>query len=41
MSQKVLDALTAKFPNAVERTASSHRDEVAWIKRDNLVEVAT
>ena len=40
MSQKVLDALTAKFPHAVERTASSHRDEVAWIKRDNLVEVA-
>jgi NADH-quinone oxidoreductase subunit C len=40
MSQKVLDALTAKFPHAVERTASTHMDEVAWIKRDNLVEVA-
>jgi NADH-quinone oxidoreductase subunit C len=40
MSQKVLDALTAKFPHAVERTASSHQDEVAWIKRDNLLEVA-
>jgi NADH-quinone oxidoreductase subunit C len=40
MSQKVLDALTAKFPHAVERTASAHMDEVAWIKREHLVEVA-
>ncbi len=40
MSQKVLDALTAKFPHAVERTASTHSDEVAWIKREHLVEVA-
>jgi NADH-quinone oxidoreductase subunit C len=40
MAKKVLDALTAKFPNAVVRTASPHGDEVAWIKRENLVEVA-
>ena len=41
MSQKVLDALTAKFPSAVVRTASTHGDEVAWIARDELVAVAT
>jgi NADH-quinone oxidoreductase subunit C len=40
MSKKVLDALTAKFPHAVERTESMYGDEIAWIKRDNLVEVA-
>jgi NADH-quinone oxidoreductase subunit C len=40
MSKKVLDALTAKFPHAVERTESNYGDEVAWIKRENLVEVA-
>src|SRR4051812_23003690 len=40
MSKKVLEALQAKFPHAVERTASSNGDEVAWIKRENLVEVA-
>ena len=40
MSKKVLDALAAKFPNAVERTESTYGDEIAWIKRDNLVEVA-
>ncbi|HEY5946453.1 MAG TPA: NADH-quinone oxidoreductase subunit C [Kofleriaceae bacterium] len=40
MSKKVLDALAAKFPHAVERTESIHGDEIAWIKRDNLVEVA-
>ena len=40
MSKKVLDALAAKFPNAVERTEPVYGDEVAWIKRDNLVEVA-
>jgi len=41
MSQKVLDALKAKFPDAVARTGSAHGDEIAWVKRDNLVEVAT
>src|SRR5512146_717970 len=40
MAQKVLDALKAKFANAVVRTGSAHGDEIAWIKRDNLVEVA-
>jgi NADH-quinone oxidoreductase subunit C len=40
MSKKVLDALTAKFPHAVERTESMYGDEIAWVKRDNLVEVA-
>jgi NADH-quinone oxidoreductase subunit C len=40
MSKKVLDALTAKHAHAVVRTATAHTDEVAWIKRDNLVEVA-
>jgi len=40
MAKQILDALAAKFPHAVERTESNHGDEVAWIKRDNLVEVA-
>lgn len=40
MSQKVLDALTAKHASAVERTESQHGDEIAWIKRDQLVVVA-
>ena len=40
MSKKVLDALAAKFPNAIERTESEYGDEIAWVKRDNLVEVA-
>jgi NADH-quinone oxidoreductase subunit C len=41
VSQKVLDALAKKFGDAVERTETQHGDEVAWIKRDKLVEVAT
>ncbi len=40
MSKKVLDALAAKFPQAVAKTESLYGDEIAWIKRDNLVEVA-
>ncbi len=40
MSKKVLDALTAKHGSAVVRTGSAHGDEIAWIKRENLVEVA-
>ncbi len=40
MSQKVLDALKAAHPHAVARTGSAHSDDIAWIKRDNLVEVA-
>jgi NADH-quinone oxidoreductase subunit C len=41
MSQKVLDALVARFPSAVARTESQHGDEIAWIQRDELVAVAT
>ncbi len=41
MAQKVLDALTAALPGAVVRTGSAHGDEIAWIKRDELVAVAT
>jgi NADH-quinone oxidoreductase subunit C len=40
MSQKVLDALLKAHGSAVERTGSQHGDEIAWIKRDQLVEVA-
>jgi NADH-quinone oxidoreductase subunit C len=40
MSKKALDALAAKFPHAVTHTESPQGDEVAWIKRENLVEVA-
>lgn len=41
MAQKVLDALKAKFATAVEATETQHGDEIAWIQRDRLVEVAT
>ncbi len=41
MAQKVLDALTSKWGDAIERTVSHAGDEVAYIKRDRLVEVAT
>lgn len=41
MSQKVLDALTKKFGDAIEATASDLGDEVAHVKREKLVEVAT
>ena len=40
MSKQVLDALSTKHAHAVERTESEHGDEIAWIKRDHLVEVA-
>ncbi len=40
MSQKVLDGLLKHHGSAVERTGSQHGDEIAWIKRDQLVEVA-
>jgi NADH-quinone oxidoreductase subunit C len=40
MAKKVLDALTAKFSHAVTRTETLYGDEIAWIKRENLVEVA-
>jgi NADH-quinone oxidoreductase subunit C len=41
VSQKVLDALAKKFGDAVERTESHMGDEVAIIKRDKLLEIAT
>lgn len=41
MSQKVLDALKAKYAGAVEHTESHCGDEIAWIKRDQLVAVVT
>jgi NADH-quinone oxidoreductase subunit C len=40
MSKKVLEALTAKFPGAIARTGSAHTDDIAWVKRENLLEVA-
>jgi NADH-quinone oxidoreductase subunit C len=41
MAQKVLDALKSQFPHAIEATESQHGDEIAWVKRDQLVAVAT
>lgn len=41
MAQKVLDALTKKFGGAIEETRSDLGDEVAYVKREKLVEVAT
>lgn len=41
MSQKVLDALKAAHAGAVERTESILGDEIAWVKREQLVPVAT
>ena len=41
MSVKVLEALKAKFGGAIELAESQHGDEIAWIKRESLVEVAT
>ena len=40
MAKQILDALAAKFAHAVERTETTYGDEVAWIKRENVVEVA-
>ncbi len=41
MAKQVLDALRAKVPAAIEKAESSHGDEIAWIKKDQLVAVAT
>ena len=41
MAQRVLDALEAAHPAAIELTESMHGDEIAWVKRDELVAVAT
>jgi NADH-quinone oxidoreductase subunit C len=40
MAQQVLDALAQKFGAAIEAT-SQHGDEIAYVARDKLVEVAT
>jgi NADH-quinone oxidoreductase subunit C len=40
MSKQVLDALSTKWGNALVRTSSAHGDEIAWIKRDQLLDVA-
>lgn len=41
MSAKVLDALKAVHGSAIESLESQHGDAIAWIKRDQLLEVAT
>ena len=41
MSKKVLEALTKKFGEAIERTETQFGDEVAYVKREKLVEIAT
>jgi NADH-quinone oxidoreductase subunit C len=42
MSKKVLDALVAKHGDAIEKVETVHGgDDVAWVKRDKLVAVAT
>jgi NADH-quinone oxidoreductase subunit C len=41
VSKQVLDALTAAHPHSIARTGSAHGDDIAWIKRDDLVAVAT
>jgi NADH-quinone oxidoreductase subunit C len=41
VSQQVLDALQKAHAAAIERVETQHGDDIAWVKRDNLVEVAT
>jgi NADH-quinone oxidoreductase subunit C len=41
MSQKVLSALGAKFGDAIEHTETQQLDEIAYVKREKLVEIAT
>jgi NADH-quinone oxidoreductase subunit C len=41
MAKKVLDALTKKFGDAIPKTTSDKGDEVAYVQRSKLVEVAT
>ena len=41
MSQKVLDALQAAHGSAIDHTETQHGDAIAWVKRDQLVAVAT
>ncbi len=41
MSQKVLDALKATHGSAIDHTESQFGDEIAWVKRESLLAVAT
>lgn len=41
MSVKVLEALKAAHAGAIEATESQHGDEIAWVKRESLLAVAT
>jgi NADH-quinone oxidoreductase subunit C len=41
MAQKVLEALTKKFAAAIEQTSTQHGDEVAYVAKDRLHEIAT
>lgn len=41
MAKSVLDALRAQFPAAIEKVESQSGDEIAWVKKDQLVAVAT
>ena len=41
MSAKVLDALKAAHGSAIESLDNQHGDAIAWIKRDQLLAVAT
>jgi len=41
MSAKVLEALKAAHAGAIDALESQHGDEIAWIKRDSLLAVAT
>ena len=41
MSQQVLDALKAKHADALEAVVSIYGDEIAFVKRDRLVALAT
>jgi NADH-quinone oxidoreductase subunit C len=41
MSAKVLDALKAAHGSAIESLETQHGDAIAWIKRDQLLAVAT
>lgn len=40
MAKRVLDALTSKFGDAIERTLTEHGDEIAYVQRARLAEVA-
>lgn len=40
MAQKVVDAVKAKFGDAIVATSSEHGDEVITVKRDQLVAIA-